>query len=454
MARTTVGIIGGGPAGLALAYHLNASGMDVTLFEAAPELGGLARSFRLGDVTIERYYHFICGCDHGYFELLDDLGIPDTLRWRYTKMGYFFDGRLYPFSSSVDLLRFRGIGLLGRLRYGLTALYCSLIRDWHRLDAKRAEPWLISLLGEEAYMATWHPLLSVKFPDAHHDLSAAWVWHRVHRVASSRKTLFHKERLGYLEGGTQTLIDALERRLEEGGVELHTEAPIRRILTEGNRAVGVETAGGETHAFDYVVSTVPLPIFLRMAPHDLHPEYFGRLSTIEAIGVVCVTLRLSRPLTENFWTNVNDPRIPFNGCIEYTNLNPTITGDGSSIVYVPYYLPRSHERFSYSDERLLEESLESLALIAPDLRREEVLDYAVSRDPFAQIICPAGFAEVVPGHETPIDRLFLIESSQLYPSDRNIGGTVELAHAVAELIRGDVAPPAEPRTPTDGGAPR
>ena len=430
----TVGIIGGGPAGLALAYDLSRSGIEVSLFEAASELGGLARSFRFGDITIERYYHFICGADSGYLRSIGDLGMEDVVCWQPTRMGFFYDDRLYPFSSALDLLRFSGISFSSRLRYGLTMLYFSWIGDWRRLDRRRAEPWLISLLGREGYDATWYPLLAVKFPGIYDQISAAWVWHRVHRVANSRKTLFHQERLGYLKGGTQTLIDAFESQLKEAGMELATATSVRRILVEGDRAVGLETAAGEERRFDYVVSAVPLPVFLRMAPGGVHTDYFERLETIGFIGVVCIILRLRRPLTENFWTNVNDPRIPFNGFIEHTNLNP-LTPDGSTIAYVPYYLPQTHERFRYSDRRLLDECLESLALVSPELRREDVMDYAVSRDPYAQVICPAGFADFVPGHQTPIDRLYLIESSQLYPSDRTISGTLDLARNVARLIR-------------------
>ena len=431
MAR--IGIIGGGPAGLALAQELSARGFEVSLFEAAPDLGGLARSFRFGDVTIERYYHFICGDDTGYFRKLRELEREEVLHWQDTKMGYFYNGKLYPFSSALDLLRFDGIGLTGRIRYGLSALYFSLIRDWRRLDRKPAEPWLLSILGREAYEATWYPLLAVKFPEVHDRISAAWVWHRVHRVASCRKTLFHKEQLGYLEGGTQTLIDAVEDQLLDAGVAISTATPVRRILVEGGRAFGLETDAGDQHRFDHVVSAVPLPVFLRMVP-VAHRDDFERLTTIDFIGVICITLRLKRSLTENFWTNVNDSRIPFNGFIEYTNLNP-ITPDGSAIVYVPHYLPRSHERFGYSDQELFDEALEALTLVDPSLAPSEVIDFAVSRDPFAQVVCPVGFADVVPGHATPIDGLYLIESSQLYPSDRTISGTLDLAHKVARMIR-------------------
>ena len=429
----TIGVIGGGPAGLALADDLSRAGFDVTLFEAARDLGGLARSFEFGDIRIERYYHFLCTTDTGYFRKLGELDLTETLRWRPTRMGFFYRGRLYPFSSALDLLGFDGISLGGRLRYGLLALRCALIERWQPLDDVAAEGWLKAALGEQAYMATWYPLLRVKFDRFHDQISAAWVWHRVHRVARSRRTPFHQERLGFLEGGTDTLVAALEAALRGRGVKLHAGEPVQRILIEGRRAAGIETADGRRWPFDAVVSAVPLPHFVRMAP-DLPADYRAGLAAVDFIGVICVTLRLRHPLTENFWLNVNDDRIPFNGCIEYTNLNPGMTPDGSSIVYVPFYLPRDHERFTFDDERLVADCVRAFGLINPRFQPDWVLHSAVSRDPYAQVICTTGFAARVPAHVTPVENLFLIDSCQLYPADRTISGTIDLAHEVAKRI--------------------
>jgi len=432
MAR--IGIIGAGPAGLALAHDLCRDGHRIAVFEAAPELGGLARSFELGPVRIERYYHFLCGDDQGYVRKLRELGLEDRLVWRATRMGFYYHGRHYPFASAFDLLRFRGIPLHGRLRYGLWVAWCSFVKSWRRLDAVCAEPWLVSLLGRETYRATWYPLLRVKFGEFHDRISAAWVWHRVRRVARSRKTLLHRERLGYLAGGTDTLIRALAGELERHGVEVRTGEGVAEVLTEDGRAKGLVTDAGEEHAFDYVVSAVPLPVFLRLVP-GLGEEERRRLGEIDFLGVVCLTLRLREALTGDFWLNVNDPRIPFNGLIEYTNLHPDITGDGSKVVYVPYYLPVDHPRFRASDEELFAECVEALALIKPGFSRRDVLDHAVSRDPFAQVICPADFLQQVPSPQTGVRGLFLIESSQLYPADRTISGTIDLAADVARRIR-------------------
>lgn len=429
-----VGIVGGGPAGLALAHDLVQAGHQVTLFEAAPELGGLARSFRFGDLQIERYYHFICADDTGYFRKLRELEIEAELCWRPTKMGFFFSGRLYPFSSIRDLLAFDGVPLTARLRYGLLVFYCTLLRDWRRLDGLAAEPWLIRALGREGYLATWYPLLRIKFNQFHDQISAAWVWHRIHRVARSRKTPLHRERLGYLRSGTDALVGALEAALRRQGASLRAGTPVRRIVISEGVVRGIETADGVT-PFDYVVSAAPLPAFLKAAP-ELPADYAHALAAIDFIGVICIVLRLRQRLSENFWLNVNDARVPFNGCIEYTNLNPEMTPDGSSILYVPYYLPRSHQRFSYDDRRLIDECAEALAVINPAFRADWILQATVSRDPYAQVVCAHGFKERVPAHRTPVENLFLIESSQLYPADRTISGTIDLARNVADLIAG------------------
>ena len=127
-------VIGAGAMGLAAAYHASKAGHQVAVLEAGPEPGGMAAHFDFDGLSIERFYHFICKADEPTFELLDELGISDRLRWRPTSMGYF-DGRtLHPWGDPISLLRFPNIGLISRLRYGLFAFVSTRRERWDAIE--------------------------------------------------------------------------------------------------------------------------------------------------------------------------------------------------------------------------------------------------------------------------------------------------------------------------------
>jgi protoporphyrinogen oxidase len=180
---------------------------------------------------------------------------------------------------------------------------------------------------------------------------------------------------------------------------------------------------------------VALALLPRIAP-DLPQDYRRRLEAIEYLGVVCSLLILDRPLTDAFWTNINDHRIPFNGIIEYSNLNPVPGLGGRRVLYIPHYLRTSHPRFGFDDARLLQESVGGLRLVNPAFEESWISDYRVARARHAQAICTVGFAAMVPEHATPLAGLWITDSAQFYPEDRTISAAIRLGRRVAGLIAG------------------
>ena len=215
-------MIGGGVSGLSAAYFLSKQGHKVTVFEADEITGGLAASFDFGGSFIEKYYHFICLGDHELIELCDDIGLGDKLSWRKTKMSFLYDGKLYPFGTPTDLLFFKPVSFLGRMRFGFNIIYARSLTYWRDLENESASEWLIRHIGKQAYDVIWKPLLQIKFGEYADEVAASWMWHRIHRVAKSRKRFLQREMMGYLVGERKWWMTSSPRKVskwaEKGGL--------------------------------------------------------------------------------------------------------------------------------------------------------------------------------------------------------------------------------------------
>lgn len=420
-----VAVIGGGISGLTAAYYILQKRFAVTLLEASGQLGGLAGSFDFGGVRIEKYYHFICGGDHTLLSFADQLGIRDQILFVPTKMGFYYQGKYYHFSNPLDLLRFSPLSWRERFKFGKNVISSKYSKDWEKLDEITAKAWVTQRISEKAYRVIWHPLLKVKFGKFYDRVSAAWVWHRIHRVASSRKGLFSKERMGYFRSGSRTLVTAVEGKIKEMGGSIHLHSMARKIVRDGD-TFRVHMDARESFQADRVVIAVPLPIAAELIK-DLHPEFSRELSSINFIGIVCGVFRLREKVTDAFWVNINDPDIAANGLIEYTNLNPLEEIAPESIVYIPFYVPVEDPWFSMDVQSLEKSFFNMLKVVNPGLTPDSIRDFKVFRTEHAQAICTVNFKDRMPPVKTPVNNLFLLDSTQLYPSDRTLSALIGLA---------------------------
>jgi protoporphyrinogen oxidase len=250
------------------------------------------------------------------------------------------------------------------------------------------------------------------------------------RLSRSRVSPWREE-LGYLDGGSQVVLEGLGRDLAARGGRVVLGAPVEQIVLEQGRATGVRV-GGETLPADAVVSTVTTSRFRQLA-RGLDGDYVRRLERIPTIGIFCVFLRLREQVTPFFWVNTHDGRVPFAGMIEYTNLNPIPELGGDRVLYVPQYLSADDPRYGQADEDVLRAYTDALALINPAFDRSWIRFAAVFRDRFAQPICLTDYRATTPEIATPAGNLFLTDSCQLHPHDRSISGAFGLGLEAARL---------------------
>lgn len=424
MTQQRIAVLGAGPMGLAVAYQLALDGHRPVIFEADDRVGGMTATQDFGGMDIERYYHFHCISDSAFLAMLDELGLADRMRWVATKMGYWYQGQLQPWGTPTALLSFKGLSLSAKIRAGAHAFFCIKRNDWKPLDKLEATDWLKRGVGEEAYEVLWRKLFELKFYDYTDKLSAAWIWSRIRRIGRSRYNLF-KEKLGYLDGGSATLLNGMKAAIASRGGEFRLSTPVRQVLIEDGRVRGVRLDGGD-ETFDKVVSTIPLPYVPRLMP-DLPGEVLKRFQAVKNIAVVCVIVKLRKAVTDKFWVNTNDPEMDIPGVIEYTNLRPM----KDHIVYVPFYMPGEHPKFGDDNQIFLDKVRRYLMRINPALTNEDFIDMRASRYRYAQPICDPCYLDTLPPAKLPVRGLWVADTSYYYPEDRGISESIGFGRNLA-----------------------
>ncbi len=429
-----VSIIGGGITGLVVGYRLSHQGFKIDLFEREDELGGLAGPARISGGFVERAYHLTFKGDRHTLELIERLGLQDRFHWRQAKLGIFHQGRIHDFSGVGDLLRFKPLSLLGRLRMGALVFYLSKIRDWKRLDSKAFAPWARRIGGDQAYEGIWEPLLEKKFQERKEQIPVAWMWGKTHRRANSRSN-FRQEEFGFLEGSFRTLYNRLAEEIVERGGEVHRGVPVTGVHFSDRRVEGIEYAEGSLDT-DVLVSAVPYPLFWNLV-RDAQARVKKKLPAIprlEYLGAICLIVSLKQSLTDMLWLNVNDSDIPFVVAIEISNLIGKAQFGGNSVLYLASYLSSDSEMFRAAPESIFETYSRSLKKVFPHYEESLVTEYRVEKHPFADPIPSLNYSQQLPPLKTSIENLYLSDFTRVYPYDKGSDKSIEIANRISSLI--------------------
>ena len=437
-----VGIIGGGAAGLAAAYYLTKEGHYAEVFERAPFLGGQASTFPVGGGQLERGYHHLFVSDVDMVELIHELGLGDKLAWLESNVGLFQGGRIWDFNTPMDLLRFKPLSLLQRIRVGMWTLYLQKTRNWRKFEGVTAMDWTVRHMGRQAYQVIWEPLLRGKFGEFYDQIGMTWLWGKIYLRVASRGKGMQKERLGYPMGSFGEVFDVLGERVVEQGGDVHISAGVRQVVVEEGTATGLEVElpgkEPETRGYDAVIATTPSYVFTRLVP-PLPQEYMDKLVNVQYLSAVLVILVLDRPLSSKYWMNIADPDLPFVGVIEHTNMIDKGLYGGRHIVYFSNYPSRESELYQKSGEELLEQFIPHLRKINPDFDPSWILEYYHHKVDGAQPIIGVNYSERIPDHRTPLRNLYLANTTQIYPEDRGTNYSVRMGRRVARMVVEDFA---------------
>ena len=451
-----VAVIGAGVAGLVCAHRLDEAGHAADVYERWPGLGGQAATIDVGGGhLLERYYHHLFTSDRHIAELYDELGMPDELEWRPSSMAFFLEGRSWPFTTPLHLLRFGPLSPPARLRMGLAVLKLQkTAREVGPFERITAREWIRRAMGAQPYEKVWGPLLRGKFGDRADDISMAWLWGKLTMRRKLEGKEARQELLGYPRRSWEPLFDALRERIEARGGRVLIDRPAARLrarrrgLRGHRRRARLVPARPRPRAPSSPTarpsattpSSRPCPTTSSRGLLDddladaIGPEYLGRLERIEYHTALCLLLELDRRFSPFYWTNIADPELPFVGLVEHTNFVEPERYDGRRFLYVANYLAPGDELLELDADALLERYTPGLRKVNPGFERSWVRERWLHREPAAQPIVTVGYRERIPPLQTGVPHLVLANTTQIYPEDRGTNYAVRLGGDAAEAL--------------------
>lgn len=427
-------VVGGGMLGMTLALRLAQRRRSVTLFERAPELGGLTNAWRLGDVTWDRHYHVTLLSDSRLRALLSELGLEHEMRWVETRTGFYTDGQLYSMSSSLEFLRFPPLGLISKARLAATILYASRITSWRRLESIPVADWLGRWSGKRTLEKIWLPLLRAKLGESYRKTSAAFVWATIARMYAARRSGLKREMFGYVPGGYGRILATLAEYLQNNGVNIQMGAEVREVCRDDRGVLRVVSGNEKEETFERVIVTTPSPMAGRLCP-ELSNNERSLFDGVEYQGIVCASLLLAKPLAGYYITNITDPWVPFTAVIEASAFIDRDQLDGKTLVYLPRYLASDHPDFGVSDDEWRSRFVTALLRMYPHLEEDDILAFRVSRERFVYALPTLDYSTRLPPKHTTVPGLHIINSAHIVNGTLNVNETVKLAeNSIADLL--------------------
>ena len=453
-------VLGAGVTGLVCAYRLSQAGHACDVYERWPGLGGQAATLDVGGGhLLERYYHHLFTSDRHIAALYEELGLPDELQWMPSSMAFFVDGRQWPFTTPLDLLRFGPLSPAARLRMGLAVLALQKrAREVGPFESITARAWIERRMGRAPWSKVWGPLLRGKFGERAEDISMAWLWSKLTLRRRLEGDEARQEQLGYPAHSWELLFDALRDEIVAAGGRVLVDRPAAALRRGAGGELMVEPGAsgsfrrghdprafprdGAAERYDAVVATVPSDVFAGLLDDDLAAAvgsaYLGRLRAAEYHTALCLLLELDRQFSPYYWTNVADPELPFVGLVEHTNLIGPERYGGRRFLYVANYVEPGDPLLALDPDRLLQVYLPGLRRVRPDFSPHWIRARWLHREPAAQPIVTVGYHERIPPLQTGVPGLLLANTTQIYPEDRGTNYSVRLGTDAARAVLADV----------------
>ena len=443
-------VVGGGLAGVTAALRLADAGLDVKLLEGRPRLGGLAFSFRRGDLSVDNGQHVYLRCCTAYRWFLDriegahlaplqdrlDVPVLDVGRAAGPRLGRLRRTALpvplhlagglaaYPHISLAEKAGVARAALaLGRLDPADPALDGIDFATWLRRQGQSQRT--IEALWDLVGVAT----LNATAPNASAALAA-----KVFRTGLLSEP--GAADIGWAAVPLGDLHDTLARKaLESAGVEIHLRSRVDSLTRteDGRWSVGTD---GERFAADTVVLAVPQGDTHRLLPDGALDDP-GRLLELTDAPILNVHVVYDRKvLRRPFFAALGSP-------VQWVFDRTASSGLQGHGQYLAVSQSAAQDEIDLPVAELRRRYVPELERLLPAARGAGIRDFFVTRERTATFAPTPGVGRLRPGTHTRAPGLHLAGAWTATGWPATMEGAVRSGSAAAAAVLGAGAAAAE-----------
>ena len=360
--KSKVAVIGAGPAGMTAAYELAKKGVVVDVYEAAPSVGGLAKTIDLWNQKVDLGPHRFFSSDTRVNRLWLELAGQDyemvnrLTRIYYKKKFYYYP--LKPFNALLNL------GIFDATR-------CMLSYFWERMRPTELdgsfENWVVSRFGRRLFQIFFktysEKLWGISCRELDSDFAAQRIkklslWEAIKNALFGGKGNSHKtlvDQFAYPRGGTGMVYERMADYVNQNGGRVMLGASVHRVVTENGRVKGLELEGGHFEAYDHVVSSMPITLLLK-GMDDVPEEVVTACENLKFRNTVLVYLKVeAKDLFPDNWLYVHSPQLQMGRVTNFRNWIPELYGDEeSTILVLEYWCYDRDALWTEDDEKLVD----------------------------------------------------------------------------------------------------
>ncbi|MCA9790431.1 MAG: FAD-dependent oxidoreductase [Candidatus Eremiobacteraeota bacterium] len=390
-----IAVIGAGPAGLTAAYQLVRAGRSVDLYEAASEVGGLARSLELWGQTVDLGPHRFFTRDRQVAAFWREIAGDQARRVRrLTRIYYGGEFYFYPLQLGDVVAK---LGLWESL-----ACLASFLREKLRpgSDLKSLEGWLIHHFGRRLYQRFFESYTSKLWGLPPSAVDANFAAQRIAGLSffeairsalglgSRSRTLV--DAFDYPARGTGWFYQRLAERAQLAGLRLWLNTPVAAVQAPRGTVEGLHLQDGTFKKHSQIVSTMPLTRLvagLAEAPESVQQAALQ----LRFRNTLLVYLQFEEPdLFPDNWLYIHQPDLRLGRITNFRNWVPELYGSHpETILACEFWCNRDDDLWSRPDQELI--GLARQEVTATGLTNQPALAGQVVRVPNCYPIYSLGY---------------------------------------------------------------